>query len=167
MKLVKIFLIATLAIAFGACGGAATEKAKTDEKPETTTEKKDEATPEKKDEAPAKSTTDDSPTKALTEFAKAFQEKDLIGVKKRFSFKTLQVITKDAIAKGGNGDEAIKAFMDKTDLPFKGVPETQNEKIDGETATVEVKANDKWVPMPLVLEDGKWRISFDKGKPGG
>ncbi len=161
MKSIKLFLIAILAVAIGACGGAATESKKADEKPETKTEKKEEVKPEKK------AATDDSPTKALTEFAKAFQEKDLIGVKKRFSFKTLQVITKDAIAKGGNGDEAIKAFMDKTDLPFKGVPETRNEKIDGETATVEVKANDKWVPMPLIFEDGKWRISFDKGKPGG
>ena len=162
MKLVNLFLITILAFALGACGSTGTEQKKTDDKPETTSEKKSKEKAEKKEV----SKTDDSPTKALTEFAKAFQEKDLIGVKKRFSFKTLQVITKDAIAKGGNGDEAIKAFMEKTDLPFKGVPETQNEKITGETATVEVKAGDKWVPMPLVLEDGKWRIAFNKGKPG-
>lgn len=150
----------------GACGAGAAEQSKTQDNPQTNTEKKEEAKPEVKTEAPEKAETDDTPTKAITEFAKAYAEKDLVGVKKRFSFSTLQVITKDAIAKGGDPDEAIQSFMDKTDLPFKGVPETRNEKITGDTATVEVNANGKWVPMPLVLEDGKWRIAFDKDQPG-
>ena len=166
MKLIKLFLIATLAAAIGACGGAATEEKKTGDKPETTTEKKGENKPEKKEEAPKEAKASNTPTEAITAFAKAYQEKDVVGFKRNISFNTLNAISKDTIAKGGKTDDAIKSFMEKADLPFKGVPETRNEKIDGKTATVEVKAKDKWVPMPLVLEDGKWRISFDKGKPG-
>ena len=167
MKLLNLFLIAMLAVAIGACGNAATEEQKTDETAKTTTEKKDEAAPEKKEEPPKESKASNTPTEAIKEFVKAYQDKDVVGFKKNISFQTLNVITKDAIAKGGNTDEAIKSFIENADMPFKGVPETRNEKIDGKTATVEVKANDKWVPTPLVLEDGRWKIDFAKGMPGG
>ena len=166
MKLTNLLFIAILAIGIGACGGAATEKAKTDEKPETTTEKKEETKPEKKEEAPEKAATDDTPTKAIEEFAKAYEEKNLVRVKMRMSGKTLEIMAKDANAKNVKLDDMVKDFMEKTELPFKGVPEMRNTKIDGDTATVEVKANDDWVAMPLVLENEKWRIDFAKGKPG-
>lgn len=164
MKLINF--IAILAIGIGGCTSAATEQKQSDDKSETQIEKQESAKVEANAEEPKQAETDDSPTKAINDFAKAYQEKDLVGVKKRFSFNALQIITKDAIAKNGNPDEAIQDFMDKTEMPFKGVPETRNEKITGNTAIVEVKANEKWIPMPLVLEDGKWRISFEKDKPG-
>lgn len=165
MKLTNLFLITLLAITVGACGGAATEQTKTDDKAETTTETKDEAKPEAIKKVPKETATEDTPMKAIEEFAKAYEEKNLVRVKMRMSGKTLEVMAKDASAKGAKLDDTVNDFMNKTELPFKGVPEMRNEKIDGETATVEVKANDKWVPMPLVLENGKWRIAFDKGNP--
>lgn len=166
MKLTNLLFIAILAIGIGACGGAATEQTNSDNKAETNTEKQEPVKEETKTEEPKKAETDDTPTKAIEEFAKAYEEKNLVRVKMRMSGKTLEVMAKDASAKGAKLDDVVTDFMNKTDLPFEGVPETRNEKIDGETATVEVKAGDKWVPMPLVLENDKWRIAFDKGKPG-
>lgn len=59
-------------------------------------------------------------------------------------------------------DDVLKEFVEG-DLPFEnGVPEMRNEKIDGDTATIEVKAEGKWDETPLVKEDGIWKIAFDK-----
>ena len=41
--------------------------------------------------------------------------------------------------------------------------EARNEKITGDTATVELKSQgDKWETMPFVKEDGQWKLAFDK-----
>ncbi len=53
--------------------------------------------------------------------------------------------------------------VDKDDKDEK-LPETRNEKITGDTATLEVK-NDKtgkWDTLPFVKENGEWKIALDK-----
>ena len=42
------------------------------------------------------------------------------------------------------------------------MPETRNEKVDGDSATMDVKdPNDKeWVPMKFVRESGSWKIAL-------
>jgi hypothetical protein len=44
------------------------------------------------------------------------------------------------------------------------MPETRNEKINGDMATLEVKneKTDKWDPLPFVKENGEWKIALDK-----
>ena len=44
------------------------------------------------------------------------------------------------------------------------MPELRNEKITGDTATVEMKRDksDKWDTVPFVKEDGEWKIAFDR-----
>jgi hypothetical protein len=44
-------------------------------------------------------------------------------------------------------------------------PETRNEKIEGDKATLEIKDDkmDKWDTVPFVREDGQWKIAiFDQ-----
>jgi hypothetical protein len=47
---------------------------------------------------------------------------------------------------------------------LKEMPETRNEKIEGDTATLEVKnaATNDWDKTPFVKEDGKWKLALDK-----
>ena len=41
--------------------------------------------------------------------------------------------------------------------------QTRNEKINGDTATIEISAGgDDWGEMPFVKEDGRWKIAMDK-----
>ena len=44
------------------------------------------------------------------------------------------------------------------------MPETRNEKITGDTATLEIKneKTGKWDSLPFVKEDSEWKIAFDK-----
>jgi hypothetical protein len=44
------------------------------------------------------------------------------------------------------------------------MPETRNEKIDGDTATLEVKDDkkDKWETIHFAKEDGEWKLALDK-----
>jgi len=70
----------------------------------------------------------------------------------------------DKLAKEQNKttDEMLKE-VDKDDKSEK-MPETRNEKITGDTATLEVK-NDKtnrWDALPFVKENGEWKIALDK-----
>ena len=50
-------------------------------------------------------------------------------------------------------------------MRIAAIPETRNEKIDGETATVEVKIDESGkndLVYPFVREDGKWKLARDK-----
>ncbi len=154
MKLFKLLFIAILAITIGACGDA-TETKKADEKADTKTEEKQE---DKKTETTDASA--DTPKKAIEDFVKAYLAKDVEGIKKRFSKATLATMQKGADAQKKELDDMLKQFMELDDMPFKDTPEMRNEKIDGDKATVEVKADGKWEPTPLVKEDGMWKLDF-------
>jgi hypothetical protein len=62
-------------------------------------------------------------------------------------------------------DEAFKEGMEEASKAVPAtMPEVRNEKIDGDTATIEVK-DDKtgnWETFHLVKEDGEWKVSFGK-----
>jgi hypothetical protein len=47
---------------------------------------------------------------------------------------------------------------------YEELPEMRNETITGSTATVELKDKtaDNWRTMPLVKEDGVWKVAIDK-----
>ena len=57
-------------------------------------------------------------------------------------------------------DESLKESDSKKQPPAF---EAQNEKISGDTATLEVKdENGKWQTIPFVKEDGQWKIALDQ-----
>lgn len=102
-----------------------------------------------------------TPTDTLKTFVEASQTKDIETIKKTLSKGTLDIIGKTAAAQGTTVDELLKK---EGGSPVKEMPETRNEKIEGDTATVEVKniVSGEFDTTPFVKEDGTWKIALDK-----
>ena len=104
---------------------------------------------------------EESPTGVLKKYVEASQKKDVEAIKQTLSSPTLKMI--DNIAKKQNTslEEVLKQDDGRT---LQEMPETRNEKIEGDTASVEVKngATPDWDKIPFVKEDEKWKIALDK-----
>ena len=103
-----------------------------------------------------------TPTATFKAFFEASKKKDVAGIKKGLSKGTIDMLDKLAKEQNKSTDDMLKDVYkeDKGET----LPETRNEKISGETATIEVK-NDKtgkWETLPFVKENGEWKIALDK-----
>ncbi len=99
-----------------------------------------------------------TPTATAKAFYDAAKAKDVQTLKNSLSKKSLEVM--EAFAKMGG-----KTLDDTLKEPSNMPPafEARNEKITGDTATLEVKGQgDKWDTLYFVKEDGRWKIAFDK-----
>jgi hypothetical protein len=103
-----------------------------------------------------------SPTATFKAFFEASKKKDSVAMKKSLSKSTVEMFDKLAKEQNKSTDEMLKG-LDKDGKEEK-IPETRNEKITGDSATLEVKNDktDKWDTLPFVKEDGEWKIAFDK-----
>jgi uncharacterized membrane protein YvbJ len=101
-----------------------------------------------------------SPTETLKTFLEASRKKDVETVKKTLSRATLETAEKSA----REHNTTVDALLEKDDVQISDeLPEIRNEKIEGDTATVEIKdAANGYETLPFVKEDGKWKIAFDK-----
>jgi hypothetical protein len=106
---------------------------------------------------------------AYTAFYEAGKRGDIQGVKRGMSAGTLKMLEEGAKKQGKSVDEALKADMN---VPAR-LPEMENEKIDGDTATLDLKDEDGTrITMPFVKENGEWKVAVDKlmrqlGGPSG
>ncbi|HSK74318.1 MAG TPA: hypothetical protein VK892_21645 [Pyrinomonadaceae bacterium] len=104
----------------------------------------------------------DSPTATLRKYVEASQKNDLEGMKQRLSQASLKLMQESAQKRNMTIEEILKQG---SAVPIEGMPETRNEKIERDTATVEV-ANDTTgefdVKIPFVRENGSWKIALDK-----
>ncbi len=103
-----------------------------------------------------------TPTATFKAFYEASNKRDAAGIKKTLSKGTLDMFEKLAKEQNKSTDDMIKEVG--KDSKTEKIPETRNEKITGDTATLEVK-NDttgKWDTLPFVKENGEWKIAFDK-----
>lgn len=101
-----------------------------------------------------------TPTETFQAFYAAAKKKDAEGIKKTLSKSSLKLMEDEAKAQNRNVNELL---ISSEDAPA-AIPESRNEKIEGDTATLEVK-NDKagrWVTTQFVKEDGEWKIAVDK-----
>jgi hypothetical protein len=104
-----------------------------------------------------------SPTQTMKNFVEATQKKDVEGVKKSLSAGSLKMMENLAKVQGKTLDETIKE-SEAGENEYKQVPEMRNEKIEGDTATLEVK-NEKtseWDTLYFVKETDEWKIALDK-----
>ena len=103
-----------------------------------------------------------TPTTTFKAFYEASNKKDVPAMKKALSKGSLDMFDKLAKEQNKSTDELLKSF-DKEDKNQK-MPETRNEKITGDTATLEVKNDktDKWDTLPFVKENGEWKLTLDK-----
>ena len=108
-----------------------------------------------------------SPTATLKAYFEALQKKDAEGLKKTLSKGTIEMFEKFAQAQNPPKtlDEALKTgLVNGPKLDMTETPETRNEKIDGDKATLEVrdKKTNTWETVLFVKEDGAWKLDFDQ-----
>jgi hypothetical protein len=104
----------------------------------------------------------EGPSDVLKQYVAASQKQDIATMKALLSKDSLKYIEEKAKSLNLTLDDVLKK---ETEVKLRSAPETRNEKIEGETATVEVKnpatgAFD--VKYPFVKENGAWKLARDK-----
>jgi len=105
---------------------------------------------------------DNSPGGVLKQYVAASQKQDIAAMKSLLSKGSLELIEKAAKAQNSATDELLRR---ESAVKIQKVPETRNEKIEGETATVEIKnetTGEFDMKMPFVKENGAWKIARDR-----
>ena len=108
--------------------------------------------------------TSSSPTSTFKTFFEAQKKKDVPAMKKTLSKGSIDMIEKAAKAQNKSVDDALKEGFESPGAKSDKMPETRNEKIDGENATLEVQDDDtkKWSKIYFVKEEKEWKIALDK-----
>jgi len=135
MKIYQTIIIALVALLFTGCDGAAIA-------PQTA-----------------------SPTDVLKTYIEASDRKDLAAVKQTFSKGTMKMYEDAAQKRQIAVDEVVKTqFELASAAKLESKLESGEETIEGDTATVDVKDNStgNLERIPLVKEEGVWKIAFDK-----
>jgi len=103
-----------------------------------------------------------SPTAAFKAFIEAQKNKDVAGMKKRLSKKSLVMAENAALAESKTTDQVLA--NDYPAAQAQKAPEMRNEKITGDSGTLEIKYDGvkESQTMYFVKEDGDWKIAFDK-----
>jgi len=101
------------------------------------------------------------PTDVMKTLYEASKTKDVEAVKKSISKGTLALFEESAKAQNTTVDELLRK---DEGAPFKELPEMRNEKIEGDTATIELKSmtTNNWETVPFVKEDRIWKLALDK-----
>lgn len=105
------------------------------------------------------------PTDTLKAYYDAAKRKDIEAVKKFLSRDTRQLMEDIAKGQGKTLDQMFKEGADRdAQMP---TPEFTNEKINGDTATVDINTPGRpMVTMQMVKEDGEWKLAIDKMMKG-
>ncbi len=105
-----------------------------------------------------------TPTKTFKAFFEAQKKKDVPAIKKTLSKKSLEMLETAAKAKDKKLDDFIGEGFSSPGSKVDKMPETRDEKIDGDNATLEIKDEGmkNWEKMHFVKEDREWKIALDK-----
>ncbi|HEX8772218.1 MAG TPA: hypothetical protein VF735_01355 [Pyrinomonadaceae bacterium] len=112
---------------------------------------------------PAATTADSlsTPTNAFKVFYETSKNKDVAGFKRTLSKDTLALLETQAKAENKTLDAALAEQFQKMEVPAT-LPESRNEKIEGDRATLEVK-DDKtgqWESFKFVKENNEWKAQL-------
>ena len=98
-----------------------------------------------------------TPTEAFKSFYEAAKTKDVATLKRLFAKDTLSKMEERAKQQNKSLDDLL-GQQSQNGVP-SSMPETRNEKIDGDKATLEIKVrSDTWRPTSFVKEDGEWKL---------
>jgi hypothetical protein len=98
-----------------------------------------------------------TPTEVFKAYYDAAAKKDFATAKGYLSKGSIDLMEMGAKQQGKTLEQAMK------DSPAEGpMPQLSNEKITGETATVDITADGQKGSMPFVKENGEWKIALDK-----
>ena len=109
--------------------------------------------------APASSLS--TPTNTFMAFYEASKKKDVPAVMKTLSKETVEFLTAEAKKENKTLEAALTESLKTSDVPAT-TPETRNEKIDGDKATLEVKDDKggKWDTFNFARESDGWKIKL-------
>lgn len=150
-----ILVIALAAVVFSAACSKNANTGNSTNSTNSTTTNKNSTTTSSGGEA-----TGGGPTAALRAYYQAGMNKDVATAKKYLSSGTLALLEGEAKKAGKTLDEAFTESAAKTQATV--MPEFSNEKISGDTATVDLKAQGATLTMPMVREGGEWKLAMDK-----
>jgi hypothetical protein len=109
------------------------------------------------------SSTTSGPAAAVRAYYEAVLRKDSAAAKRYLSAGSIRKLEAEAKDLGQPLDVAYKESVEKT--PAGVVPDIGNEKITGDTATVDLKGDANTLTMPMVKEGGEWKLAIDKAFP--
>ncbi|MCB1024381.1 MAG: nuclear transport factor 2 family protein [Acidobacteria bacterium] len=117
-----------------------------------------ETTPEGQTTAPA--SVSQTPSEAYKAAYAARKNKDIAALKKLMSKDMLEFFEIFGDGKPNAVDEGLRQLTEKPQGP---TDETRNEKINGETATLEyLNEKGEWKTMDLIKENGSWKLTIAK-----
>lgn len=98
-----------------------------------------------------------TPLETFQTYTKAIKKKDTTAMKLLLSSETIKMHEEEAKSQGTTVDEIVK--RETLFSESQNRVEYRNEKIDGQTATLEVKNSaGTWETVPFVFEDNQWKI---------
>ena len=98
-----------------------------------------------------------TPTESFNAFYDAAQRKDAASIRRTISKRMLAEL--EAQAKKEN--RTLDEYLVGVGLPAT-LPEARNEKIEGDTASVEFKMRgERWRAIRFVREDGAWKLDSE------
>lgn len=105
-----------------------------------------------------------SPTATFKTYFEAQKRRDVPGMKQVLSKTSLAMMEASAKVQGKTLDKMIQEGLDNPASKTDKLPETRNEKINGDQATLELHNEDaqRWDTMYFVKEDGSWKIALDR-----
>jgi hypothetical protein len=103
------------------------------------------------------------PAAAVRAYYEAVLRKDSAAAKRYLSAGSISKLEAEAKDLGKPLDVAYKESVEKAG--GGAAPDISNEKITGDTATVDLKGDAKTLTMPMVKEGGEWKLAVDKAFP--
>ena len=104
------------------------------------------------------------PSATFKSYFEAQKKKDIPGMKHTLSRTSLLMMEASAKQKQLTVDQMLASQLENPASKVDKMPETRNEKISGDSATIELKNEDanRWDTMYFVKEDGGWKIALDR-----
>ena len=104
------------------------------------------------------------PSATFKTYFEAQKKKDIAGMKQTLSKTSLLMMEASAKQQQLTVDKMIANQLENPAAKVDKMPESRNEKISGDSATMELKNEDanRWDTMYFVKEDGGWKIALDR-----
>ena len=104
------------------------------------------------------------PSATFKAYFEAQQKKDIAGMKQTLSKTSLAMMEASAKQQQMTLDKMIQTQLDNPAAKVDKMPESRNEKITGDSATLELRNEEanRWDTMYFNKEDGAWKIALDR-----
>ena len=104
------------------------------------------------------------PSATFKSYFEAQKRKDVAAMKQSLSRTSLIIMERSAKAQQVTIDKMIENQLNNPAAKIDQMPETRNQKITGDSATIELRNEEanRWDTMYFTKEDGAWKIALDR-----